>query len=1378
MNLHFRVVPLLALLCCCTCTTAWEHVIDIDPEKGNNTQECIDGIVPCMNLSFAFQREYRRNSTQYVLLPGTHYLDNSTYSSPFTNLADFAIVGNGSDSVIECNAPNSGLAFVAVSNVYLERVTFSHCAGLRDSTSRNFTSTTFTMQKTRAALYFYLCSSVSMNLVTVTYSRNATGVIMYNTIGSNTIVESTFSYNTVEVSSPYPGGGGFYVEFSYCAPGGENCPNEDSNTTSNHNASYFFSNCTFAHNKADSIAGSSKSTYILPLGSNHIAFGRGGGLSIFFNGRASGNQVNISNCRFANNTALWGGGLFVEFHDSAGDNHVNVNSNSTFIENQCSSTNDEHESGTGGGGMRIGHYVYGEAVGHTGNSIVLTGCLFYNNSASNGGALSVSPSLQDTVSSQLASVNISSCNFEKNTARLGAAVRIAIFSPIIKGNMLSIHFTLCSFVNNSIRYTNVDTPYQAGVGSMYVNGVLVCFRDEVSFQSNNGSALAVVGTPIDFMNCTAIFLFNRGSKGGGIALLGASAILINESTVIIFRNNTAEIHGGAIYNKYIERENFATYPNCFIRHYNASLRPNDWGAIFLFIENHDSNGKNAVYSTSILPCTWAGVFINTTSEIFCLSNSENGNCSQEVSSEPGNIHFTDPNDTFLKTFPGQTLNLPLVIKDDFNHDISTQTVFVAASNDTAVAKVQNSSTYVSGETLAVTGIENRNFTLELDSAGDRVWHVQFIVELQNCPPGFKADNTNSASQCVCSQNIYLGSTVYCDINSFNTNLTNGYWMGVLPDNNTRIVVAFCPSHFCYINPNQGSFLLPNSIKKLDEFICGRIHRTGILCGGCEDGYGTAVNSETYDCVPCNNTNTAANATYYVLSVYLPLTILFVVIILFNIRLTTGPANAFIIYSQVLSSTFILDAEGQIPLNTITKNSTVTRDLLTAYKLPYGIFNLEFIENVISPFCLGSKLNTLDVIALDYFVALFPLLMIIIIVSFIKLKSCFTNLLLMLTRHQPARIQSCLNRKWRIGDGFVHPFAAFLLLSYNKFCLISLYLVSHQSFYDENGSKIAPDRVYFAGNYTSTDREYILKYRLPAGIILATFVAIPPLLLLEYPVKWLEWCISKVECLWRFYPVDKVHILLDTFQGCYRNKMRFFAGLYFLFRLILYVPYILTETWNQQFIAQQITCTVFIVLIALCRPYTKEKEFFNYVDILMFTNLSILNTLSWYLYNTSQSKPGQPLPALAFVMQYILVFLPLLYMIVYILYDLSHPCHQKIKHLWLFRKPEYRNLDEIISDDASEGTQNEDDIEALFERAERENTYRPIPVNLPVAEVDTYPTGMRPRGSPSEDSGLRTHQTSINTGTYGSTASRTVSMQTPPDSSGQTTGSSNKVIDNS
>jgi len=197
-----------------------------------------------------------------------------------------------------------------------------------------------------------------------------------------------------------------------------------------------------------------------------------------------------------------------------------------------------------------------------------------------------------------------------------------------------------------------------------------------------------------------------------------------------------------------------------------------------------------------------------------------------------------------------------------------------------------------------------------------------------------------------------------------------------------LAVSLCLPGFCYTDRRKAFLPLPNSILELDAHICGKMHRTGIFCGECEDGYGPAVNSEIYECVSCTNgTNTAANATYYVLSVYFPLLIFFAVIILFNIRLTTGPANTFIVYSQVIASTFDLNADRHIPLNLIINN---TDALLNAYRVPYGIFNLNFLERFIQPLCLGTSLNALDILQLDYLVAFFPLLMIIVVLIIMKI----------------------------------------------------------------------------------------------------------------------------------------------------------------------------------------------------------------------------------------------------------------------------------------------------------------------------------------------------------------------------------------------------------
>ena len=184
---------------------------------------------------------------------------------------------------------------------------------IHNSTGRNLSDTESpsTLLKFTVALYFQLCDSVSLSHVTVTNSFGM-GVIMYDTTGKNLISNSVFS-NNVAQDRTTPGGGGFCIEFTYSTPG-ELCAR--SSLHHNTGSMYDFTNSTFIGNVADHIS-VNVPTFIIPYACNHDAFGKGGGLALFFKGSASDNTVRLSNCTFQNNTAVWGGGLYVEFHDAA-----------------------------------------------------------------------------------------------------------------------------------------------------------------------------------------------------------------------------------------------------------------------------------------------------------------------------------------------------------------------------------------------------------------------------------------------------------------------------------------------------------------------------------------------------------------------------------------------------------------------------------------------------------------------------------------------------------------------------------------------------------------------------------------------------------------------------------------------------------------------------------------------------------------------------------------------------------------------------------------------------------------------------------------------------------------------------------------------------
>ena len=1079
------------------------------------------------------------------------------------------------------------------------------------------------------------------------------------------------------------------------------------------------------------------------------------------------------NCTFQENQALWGGGMFLEFHDHTNNNTAYIDS-CQFLNNSCSYT---QQSGTAGGGMRIGHYIYYNTFGR-GNNVTIENSDFKFNAALNGGGLSISATLQNQSESNLTTISLSFCKFEKNVARLGSALHVDGFPLILFGQMLSVFVKYSSITGNSVEFLkplNLEhEPYQVGVGTVYVHKVPLKFQGNMTFAGNTGSALAVVKTVVSFRNCTAFFKDNTGNKGGGIALLGAAYIMVNRFTNLYFCNNSAVIHGGAIYNQYISRENMNSYTHCFVRHENPFLHPDEWGATFSFNNNADFEGTrpSAVYTTSILPCSWAGGSgVNRTKEaILCWQGwTYKGDCAKYIHTDIGSISFTKGSNS-IKAFPGRQFDLGVKILDDLNKDIDRESVFVASTkaslSSSALGVNGTPYSFVWGEKTTVWGnsSEAQPIILKLDSDKNRVWHLEVMVELQPCPPGFKLGDTSKEISegrvytttddhdaqdqsdmellsCRCAE-TYVGA-VRCSENTFTAALRNGNWMGMI-DNETGYYTALCPNKYCYTNNSAEFVSLPESSADLETLICGKMYRRGVLCGECIDGYGPAVNSPTLDCVSCTDVNIVRNVFTYVAAVYIPIIVIFLVIVLFGVRLTSGPANAFILYAQILSSTFSVDANGQILVHHSMHNKAI---LQKAYQIPYGVFNLELLQSLIPPLCIGEHLPPLTVISLDYIVAIFPLFLIIISALLVTTASsvCRCCLRENLNFVQSSSVASFFaNRRRNLREAMLPSIAAFLLLSYTKFSLITAYILNLQTLIDDKGTPVHPSRVYYAGQYKYTDPEYIRYYLIPACFILAIFVVTPPLLLLHYPLWLFEWCLGKVDCLWRWYPVGKVHLLLDTFQGCFKNRYRFFAGLYFLFRLAININFSFSYSWHVQYILQLIVCTVMIVILALCQPYNKENKIFNYIDVLIFADFAIISALSLYLYeygkNYMLDKDLPNIMRFVFVVQYVLILLPLIYIILYVTWIKTKRFHLVIKN---FMKQKTQSITQCLKlphkgEQVSLLPQSqrrymtvthtevnsviEESEEVLLHRAEMVNTYKPVQSLPTVAES---PLGIKP-----------------------------------------------------
>ena len=154
--------------------------------------------------------------------------------------------------------------------------------------------------------------------------------------------------------------------------------------------------------------------------------------------------------------------------------------------------------------------------------------------------------------------------------------------------------------------------------------------------------------------------------------------------------------------------------------------------------------------------------------------------------------------------------------------------------------------------------------------------------------------------------------------------------------------------------------------------CSFVNRKGALCGQCIEGYGVPAYSFSLKCVHCGNESLWTTIPRYVLVAYGPLTLFLAMTLVFTVSVNSAPLHGWILVCQLLTTgvvmyTLVLEGE-LVPHSGISPYIHVIGSL-------YGVWNLDFFRSVYKPFCLHPNLTTLQVMSLDYFIALYPLLLI-------------------------------------------------------------------------------------------------------------------------------------------------------------------------------------------------------------------------------------------------------------------------------------------------------------------------------------------------------------------------------------------------------------------
>ena len=437
---------------------------------------------------------------------------------------------------------------------------------------------------------------------------------------------------------------------------------------------------------------------------------------------------------------------------------------------------------------------------------------------------------------------------------------------------------------------------------------------------------------------------------------------------------------------------------------------------------------------------------------------------------------------------------------------------------------------------------------------------------------------NGSTVCECGSD--LGFTVDCDPTSQQVKLDEYYCM-TYDNDNTSLIVGKCNLQCfskCFANVQLNP--LPSDPSQLEEH-CGQYGRTGQLCGRCKDGYVPPAYSYNLTCVECIDYR--YNWVKYMAAAYLPLSMFFIIVIVFRVSVTSGLLDVYILFCQVLSSTVLARLFSNNREINAHPRVTLSMSAIASF---CGIWNLDFFRLLYPPFCMHPKMTTLHVLILDYAIAVYPLLL--IVTSYILVELHDNNFRLIVWLWKPFhRCLVCFRREWNIKKSLIDAFCTFLLLSYVKFLSVSFDLLFFVKLFNVRGETLKKRYLFYDGTL-----EYFGSDHLPFGIlalvVFLVFNVVPLVLLCLYPWR----CFHR--CLNRFKIGSRVlNTLMDAFQGCYKDgtsgtrDCRWFAGFYLMIRIALLI--IFSTLFQYSFIMVNVLALLLFYLIAVFRPYKSPSH---------------------------------------------------------------------------------------------------------------------------------------------------------------------------------------------
>ena len=521
-----------------------------------------------------------------------------------------------------------------------------------------------------------------------------------------------------------------------------------------------------------------------------------------------------------------------------------------------------------------------------------------------------------------------------------------------------------------------------------------------------------------------------------------------------------------------------------------------------------------------------------------------------------------------------------------------------------------------------------------------------------CPTWFTPQQVNGDYLCTCSTEHTRGIIRCPDVSrirlqnihqlgrdDLNVTMESGYCM-TYNFSTQQTLLALCP--YYKVQQDSEPFVkMPSNLSELNGFTCDFSNREGDLCHRCASSNSSTRGPSIFARGKCSKIGKSAlHWLYFLMVELLQPTIFFFLVLLCKLRATTGPLNAFIFFCQMWTIVISLHQGTFVSLFDLRDSSDLDLQSVTAEMVDsfYAIWYSQYIQVWTAQFSLLVNISAIQVVALQYLSALYPLLFILLSCTMIRLHYSGCKILICLWR--PFQYL-----QYRLGVNFdpissiVHTFSTFLLLAYTKVLVVSFSLIAPSRIYNQT-DELSYKIMSYDASIHFLSRQHLPYFAL--ALCMLTFCGVPLLVLLLYPVQWFQRFLNKTT------PPSLRLILYkfaDSYMGCYRDRTsskggecRYFASLYFLFRIV-YLSCLFFTKYSYVWLALVMVPMIISSLFAILQPY--REKWLNVVDAVAFSLGAFIPLL--YAYNIYIAKISMWIPNVC-------IALPLLYFAGYMTYN--------------------------------------------------------------------------------------------------------------------------------